>query len=231
MKKCRECGVELAIEQFPSVGDGGYKSLCPDCYLEHERERYQEKRQRYQEEGYDIPKQKTCGSCDKTRSIDKFRINLASKDKHQSQCKECCAEYERKYHRENRDDILEYQREWRRENDPGNRWAVERKKRKRKLDGDYTISDVYMQWHNQNGECFWCGKRCGSQPCHHSEYEVDHLTPVSRAECGPTDYPRNLVIACPECNASKGNKLPIEFKRYRLKYCDADQTFSQGVSV
>jgi 5-methylcytosine-specific restriction endonuclease McrA len=40
-----------------------------------------------------------------------------------------------------------------------------------------------------------------------------------------------LVIACPECNHAKSNRLPIEFKRYRLKHLGADSTYRLGSAV
>lgn len=228
MKKCRGCGVELAIEEFPDQGRGGRKSLCPKCYREHERDRYQERRRRYQREGYDIPDEKECTQCGRILPIDNFWVHKGKRDKHNSVCVDCSSEYQKKYHQKNREEILAYQRQWHRENDPGNKWAIERRKRRNDSEGEYNLVDIFRQWHHQNGRCFWCGDRCGSKPAHHKEYHVDHLIPVAN---GGTDYPRNLVIACPGCNISKSNKLPIEYKRYRLKYQDADRTYAFGTEI
>jgi len=88
---------------------------------------------------------------------------------------------------------------------------------------------IFRQWHRQNGECFWCGDPCGSSPSD-AKYHIDHLTPVSRHEADPTNFPRNLVIACSECNYAKHNRLPIEFKHYRLQN-GKEQTYARGVSL
>jgi 5-methylcytosine-specific restriction endonuclease McrA len=42
-------------------------------------------------------------------------------------------------------------------------------------------------------------------------WEVDHIRPRSR---GGTDYLRNLVPACIECNRSKGDLNSREFEEY-----------------
>ena len=105
-----------------------------------------------------------------------------------------------------------------------------RRARLRSIDGVHSFGDVAKQWHKQNGECFWCGERCGSSPLDYRTYDVDHLTPVSRSEARPTNYPRNLVIACDFCNSSKNNKLPIEFKHYRL-LSGMSKTYHYGASL
>jgi 5-methylcytosine-specific restriction endonuclease McrA len=99
--------------------------------------------------------------------------------------------------------------------------------RRYSVNGQFSDEDIKAQWHQQNGECFWSGASCGKSPSDEG-WHIDHLTPRARGEANPTDNPRNLVIACAECNISKGAKLPIEFKRYRLKHKEADKTYSQG---
>ena len=42
-------------------------------------------------------------------------------------------------------------------------------------------------------------------------WEVDHSNPLSK---GGTDYLRNLVPSCIECNRSKGNLRTREFENY-----------------
>jgi len=55
-----------------------------------------------------------------------------------------------------------------------------------------------------NGCCWHCGKKLAwknySKPRERGAWEVDHSRPLSR---GGTDYFRNLVPACIECNRSK----------------------------
>lgn len=95
------------------------------------------------------------------------------------------------------------------------------------LDGGYTDLDVARQWYRQNGECFWCGRQCGDTPETH-KFEVDHLTPISRKDAGATHWPRNLVISCKTCNAAKNDRLPIEYKLYRLRVKGSEKTYSLG---
>jgi hypothetical protein len=51
--------------------------------------------------------------------------------------------------------------------------------------------------------CRYCGERGGRLEC-------DHVVPVSRG--GESEHP-NLVTACFDCNRSKRNKTPEEWKR------------------
>ena len=102
--------------------------------------------------------------------------------------------------------------------------------RRSNLPGDFKFSDIQNQWYRQNGKCFWCGKRCGDNP-NDEEYHIDHLTPVARLDAGPTNFPRNLVISCPECNYAKSNRLPIEFKLYRLKNGESQKTYAHGTEI
>lgn len=54
--------------------------------------------------------------------------------------------------------------------------------------------------------CIYCGTE--------ERITLDHLIPLSR---GGNHTIGNLASACRSCNASKGNKLPIEFKVWRKK--------------
>ena len=86
------------------------------------------------------------------------------------------------------------------------------------------MADVERMWQKQRGRCFWCGTACGSKPSDW-EFHIDHLTPASRKDLGATNWPRNLVIACPESNHKKSDMLPIEFKLRRLRREGGWKTF------
>ena len=225
LQQCRRCEKIYAVEE---ISNDSHHRLCSDCYLEHERDRYQNDKQRYQEEGYEIPESKKCIDCGQKLPTEAFSKDAGSLDKHAGKCKSCQSEYYQGYRARNRERLLNYHEEWRQENDPSNKWAVERRKRQSEADGWYDLSDVIRQWHRQNGRCFWCGGRCGTKPKHHNEYHVDHLHPLNG---NGTNWPRNLVIACPDCNRSKSDKLPIEFKRYHMKYLNAESTYHYGSTV
>lgn len=78
--------------------------------------------------------------------------------------------------------------------------------RKHKAEGKYTATDIQQQGDKQNWKCYWkfdgCLVDCSVK------YHVDHVIPLSR---GGSNWPSNIVISCPCCNSSKGNKLPSEF--------------------
>jgi len=77
-----------------------------------------------------------------------------------------------------------------------------RRGRIRNAEGTHTVADIKAQYGRQKGKCYWCGKKL-SKP-----YHLDHVVPLSR---GGSNSPENIVISCPPCNLSKGNKLPHEW--------------------
>lgn len=73
---------------------------------------------------------------------------------------------------------------------------------KRQNGGGYTTEDVDLMMKSQKGKCWYCQKDITKK------YEIEHRVPLSR---GGTNYPSNLVLACPKCNRKKYNKLPHEW--------------------
>ena len=59
---------------------------------------------------------KTCTKCGETKPLDDFHRNQSGADGRRSRCRECTAEYRRRYREENLDKVMEYQRRWREEN-------------------------------------------------------------------------------------------------------------------
>lgn len=78
-----------------------------------------------------------------------------------------------------------------------------RRAHKNAAPGKYTAQDVQAQFQRQKGKCYWCHKKL-------TTYHVDHIIPLSR---GGSNWPDNIVMACPTCNCSKHNKLPHEWER------------------
>lgn len=78
-----------------------------------------------------------------------------------------------------------------------------RRGRKKGAEGSYTANDVAAQYKRQKGTCYWCGRRVGKT------YHVDHVIPLAK---GGSNGPDNIVIACPQCNQSKNDKLPHEWE-------------------
>jgi len=78
------------------------------------------------------------------------------------------------------------------------------KARKRGAEGKHTATDVTIQYERQHGKCYYCGRKLGKV------YHVDHVVPLSR---GGSNDPSNLVVACPNCNVEKRNKMPHEWPK------------------
>lgn len=75
--------------------------------------------------------------------------------------------------------------------------------------GEYTRADVLTIAEAQSFRCYWCKADIKDR------ISADHYIPLSK---GGTNYPSNIVAACPSCNSTKHNKLPDEFLEHiRLK--------------
>jgi 5-methylcytosine-specific restriction endonuclease McrA len=73
--------------------------------------------------------------------------------------------------------------------------------RLRNAPGDITKDDILALHDKQNGLCFYC-----IEP--YTDYHADHYIPLSK---GGTNYPSNIVIACPTCNLRKKDRMPDVF--------------------
>jgi len=117
--------------------------------------------------------------------------------------KERAQEYARQYRIDNRERVDKRVTDWMRDNPEAAR-AIRRnrKARLRAAEGSHSASDVTAQYDRQGGRCYYCEESVGEA------YHVDHVIPLS---LGGRNSPDNLVIACPDCNLSKGGKHPMEF--------------------
>jgi 5-methylcytosine-specific restriction endonuclease McrA len=70
--------------------------------------------------------------------------------------------------------------------------------------GSHTAADIQRIGDAQKWRCHWCGKASKRN------YHVDHLVALSK---GGSNFPSNLVIACPRCNNNKRATDPIEYAR------------------
>jgi 5-methylcytosine-specific restriction endonuclease McrA len=75
-------------------------------------------------------------------------------------------------------------------------------------DGSHSSADVRRQYVMQSGACFWCDRAVGVR------FDVDHLIPLSK---GGSNWPWNLVIACPRCNRSKHDHFPLDWAPARRR--------------
>lgn len=69
-------------------------------------------------------------------------------------------------------------------------------------DGKHSSSDIEIQLKSQKGLCWWCGVELTDK------YHIDHRIPLIR---GGSNCANNICISCPNCNLSKGSKLPHEW--------------------
>lgn len=74
--------------------------------------------------------------------------------------------------------------------------------RKHSAPGKFTKQDIQNIYQKQEGLCYWCKKDLNNI------YHIDHYIPLSR---GGSNFPDNIVLACPHCNIARNNKLPEEF--------------------
>lgn len=125
-----------------------------------------------------------------------------------SSCKNCESAKHKTYRRENKDRLNARERElWHAGNKAKkyrHKIAVKNARRRARIiavGGEHTADDIKRQLAIQNHKCWWCGVWL-------KKYHVDHLIPLSR---GGHNGPTNIVIACPRCNLSKGDKMPHEW--------------------
>jgi 5-methylcytosine-specific restriction endonuclease McrA len=92
----------------------------------------------------------------------------------------------------------EYDRERHRRNPARARAANgKRKALMRGADGSYRMKDISRLYFAQGGLC-----HCGIPL---DNFDIDHIIPLSRRG---TNWPWNLQLLCPPCNARKSNKMP-----------------------
>lgn len=90
-----------------------------------------------------------------------------------------------------------------------------RKARKRAVKGSYTPEQIQDQLKRQKYRCYYgaCGHAKFKKVNGRYQYHIEHTYPLSRVV--GSDIPANdigyLVLACPACNLSKGDKFPWEW--------------------
>lgn len=90
--------------------------------------------------------------------------------------------------------------------------STARKARERNVSGTYTPEQIQERLKRQKHKCYYCSIKFERKDGKYI-YHVDHTFPLSRV--AGSDIPANdinyVVLACPSCNLSKGNKYPWEF--------------------
>lgn len=118
-----------------------------------------------------------------------------------------------------RPEIIQHMEEWRKEYRARPEFKEEdrlrshnRRSRKKSVDGTYTTEQIVDQLKRQKHKCYYCRSRFKKSKGRYI-YHIEHTYPLSRV--AGTDIPANsidyLVLACPTCNLSKGDKFPWEW--------------------
>lgn len=82
--------------------------------------------------------------------------------------------------------------------------ALRRAWRRRSL-GQYTETDMWLVYLEQEGRCKYCGEVLGER------FEIDHMTPLCR---GGSNGPENICCACMACNRAKHTRTADEFSAF-----------------
>jgi 5-methylcytosine-specific restriction endonuclease McrA len=164
--------------------------------------------------------EKRCHICDVVKPTTEFYTAKGHNDGFQSRCISCERTYQKQRRHLYRERHRVYKRQWRAENIEHLRavdrkyreanksiWAAkERKRRAKQLENpSFYISKKELQ-KLYVGPCTYCGVA--------GKMTLDHVVPIQR---GGSHSVGNLVPACGSCNFSKGQKLLIEWRIYKMR--------------
>lgn len=153
----------------------------------------------------DPPERKVCPRC-KTEypaTTEYFHRHKSTRTGLRSVCKTCERLVSLKYRNEHLETSTVNSRKWKAANP--DKVSIHNRvmnAKRRRAPGKFTKADIQRIYQAQRGKCYYCGVSVGD------DYHVDHVISLSR---GGTNWPDNLVIACPTCNIHKQNKLPHEW--------------------
>lgn len=197
LKRCASCGIE-----YPRTNEHFYKDKCVSDGLSYSCKLCSKRRSldyiaRHQQEHRDYQRQYVKDCPDKIKAINEREKELRKTDPERIRARDRA-----KYHKNPKkatERTLRYQR-----NHPEVRSYHDRKKtaKRNNAEGTYTKTDIELLYRTQKAKCWHCGISIADK------YHIDHLIPLSR---GGTNWPNNLVLACPKCNMSKGSKLTHEW--------------------
>jgi hypothetical protein len=92
----------------------------------------------------------------------------------------------------------------------------------------YSTEVLSYVYDKSSGYCVYCNKKLAftnyGRLGERGAWEVDHSVPTSR---GGTDYLRNLVPACIDCNRQKGTRMG---KSVRAAHYDSGESVSSGLA-
>ena len=195
-KVCTACGCELpATTEFfyaHSGGRPGFRARCIACFNEDVNGRQAKRRV--------LNPEAERASDREWYALNRERI-LAAKAAYRDEHRQQSCDASSRWRERHPEDASRYYTEHREQS------LARVRNRRARLGGSggiHTAADVRAQYDRQHGRCYWCGVKVGTR------YHVDHVWPVAK---GGSNGPENLVIACPDCNRSKGAKPPTDLGR------------------
>lgn len=206
-KRCSKCGEIKPLSEFNRRNDrkSGFTSACKDCNrkmchqygLRNSDHLRVKKHAKYWENPQLARNRKNSWYAAHKKKIgEQSRIRYWSHpDKFRDKARRWARNHSEKHNKNARN--------WRRAHPIHVRtYAARRRAMTRQADGSHTPAEITEQYKRQRGKCYYCQCKLGDK------YHVDHVVPLSRGGSNSID---NLVLACPECNLRKQDKLPHEW--------------------
>lgn len=197
-KICSRCEeAKLATREYFEIHDQKPDGLRPECrvcmntYMRNHRNENLERFRKY------------------ARAV--YHRNPETQRRYRESRREAQRQYNRIYAVKNSDRLVERARQWALNNPERNRLLSRVASRKRysrlkNTEGSYSADDITCLYEEQSGLCAYCGIRL------YGEYDIDHVVPLSR---GGSNWPDNLLLACPSCNRRKNTKTLEEWMEVR----------------
>lgn len=193
MKTCTKCHESKSLDEFnrEAKGKEGRKAACRPC--DRRRRADCARRNAARAELPPVPAEKRCYDCKETKPGAEFNRDRARKDGLRSVCRPC------QNHRR-----TEHAR-----GHPEQQRASNRRRRARLASVnsepyDLLALEIFGAW---PGRCSHC-RRPFDYDAHWPESPlartVDHVLPIS---LGGDDIEANVILACGECNVSRGNRV------------------------
>lgn len=235
MKICSRCGKKKQMSDFykDKRSKNGFYSHCKVCHREANRQSYRKHRQKRLAHIKDYVVQNREAVLHRQYEWVRKNPDKVKAARHRYYTSEKGKKYFKEYRRKNLEKRRKYDREWKRKyratqveksrqyereyrkrpdaNLTDKACAQRKRARKSNAPGKFTKDDIIKQYAKQDGSCFWCQTELGD------DYHIDHYIPLSR---GGTNYPDNIVLACPTCNVRRNNKMPSETISYLSNHPD-----------
>lgn len=191
MKICSQCKASKPLSEFGKRPErsSGVKSRCKACEAQNAKT-YRQKNP----EAWGLTKR---------RSYEKHADDVREYSRrYRVEHPERISAYNKKYRAENRDFVAFAMRRWQLAH-PERLREIDANRRARKLDAWVEDVDRLVVYERDGGRCHICGESVERKGFH-----LDHLVPLS---CGGEHSYRNVALAHPKCNMSRGaGRIPAQ---------------------